>query len=508
MKKYPVPYALLTAMILFMLAAWPVLAQRPTPAAEAPVGPLPAPSITDHSIQLNGATLDYTATAGFERLTDDTGKPQADIFYTAYTKKGAADLSKRPVTFLFNGGPGSSSVWLHLGAAAPKRVRLADDGTPLPPPPEWVDNESTWLDATDLVFIDPVGTGFSQAAPGVEASRFYEVQQDARSIADFIRLYLAGNNRWLSPKFIAGESYGGTRGALLAGLLQSDYGINLNGLILISPVLDFGTFSSQLRGRGTDLAFAASVPSYAAVAWYHKRLAPELQADFRALMREVEQWSIQTYLPALVQGDALPADARDEIARQLSRYTGISADFIQLNQLRLTPGEFERELLRDQQLEISQFDGRFTFSSGRGGQYLDEIEPAFTSGFNDYLRAELKLSTDRRYEVLSGRISGAWNWGPGGLTGFLNVTDDLAQAMKQNPAMQVLVARGYYDLDVPFFGTDLALNQMGLAPDLQKNVTRSFYESGHTVYTSGAGREKLKSDVAATITAALAAANP
>jgi carboxypeptidase C (cathepsin A) len=514
MKKRIHPFVLLTvALILFQLVAvGPTLAQRPTPEAApstgAAVPPLPGPSITDHSIRLNGVTLDYTATAGFEQLRDDSGKPQASLFYVAYTKKGEPDPSRRPVTFVFNGGPGSSSVWLHLGAVGPKRVNLADDGQPLPPPPEWVDNESTWLDVTDLVCIDPVGTGFSETVPGVDAARFYEVRQDARSISDFIRLYLTDNHRWLSPKFIAGESYGGTRAALVARLLQTDYGIDLSGLVLISPVLDFETFSTQIRGHETDLSYALDVPSYATAAWYHKKLAPDLQADFRGLVSQVEKWSIETYLPALVQGDALPADSRTVIARQLSRYTGIPEIFIELNRLRLSPSDFRRELLRDQGLQISQYDSRFTISSGRGGQYLDELLPPFTSAFSDYVRAELKFQTDRRYVALSNRANGAWNWGPGGLTGFLNVTDDLAAAMKQNPGMKVLIARGYYDLDVPYFGTDYALNQLGLAPELQANVTRAFYESGHTLYTPRAGREKLKADVSAFITGAVRAVSP
>jgi carboxypeptidase C (cathepsin A) len=515
MKKRSCLNVLVAVLILFqVVAAGPALAQRPTPggtpAAEAPAPPPPAPSVTDHSIQLGGATLDYTATAGFEQIRDDNGQAQANMFYVAYTKKGELDPAKRPVTFVFNGGPGSAAIWLHLGAVGPKRVLLADDGMPLSPPPQWVDNESTWLDVTDLVCIDPVGTGFSQAAPGVDANKFYEVRQDARSIAEFIRLYVTANHRWLSPKLIAGESYGGTRAPLVARLLQTDYGTDVSGLVLISPVIDFETFSAQLRGHGTDLAYAVSVPSYATTAWYHKKLAPDLQADFQGLVRQVEEWSIQTYLPALVQGDALPPDDQATIARQLSRYTGISESFIKLNRLRMTPSDFRRELLRDQGLEISQYDTRFTFSSGRGGQYLDALMPPFTSAFNDYVRSELKFQSDRQYVALSDRANGAWNWGPGGLTGFLNVTDELAAAMKQSPAMKVLVARGYYDLDVPYFGTDYALNQLGLAPELRANVTRAFYESGHTLYTPRAGREKLKADVAVFITglATARASNP
>jgi carboxypeptidase C (cathepsin A) len=503
-------------ILLAQLAAAPILtdhsaAGNPTAAAPAaPISALAGPhlSVTAHSIGIGGSALRYTATAGVEQIEDDGGKIQADMFFVAYVRQNVPEQGKRPITFVFNGGPGASSTVLHLDAVGPKRVRLADSGAPLPPPPEWVDNPSTWLGFTDLVFIDAVGTGFSSATPNVPSSTFYQVDGDARSFAKFIRFYLTANNREASPKFIAGESYGGTRAVILARLLERDFGITLNGIILISPVIDFETLNTQFRdpGRSTDLAYALDVPTYTATAWYHKKLGEALQANLQGVLREVEQWSITEYLPALIRGDALPEEAQGRIARALSQYTGVSEAVIRANHLRLLPSVFRRELLQDRQLQVSALDGRIVFDPRAASQFTtDAIVSPLGPVFDDYAKRELGYHTDLTYETLSSRVGREWDWGPGGATGFLSVTDDLRQAMRRNGALKVLIARGLYDLTVPYYGTDYALNQLQLGMVLRGNITSTYYASGHMVYTSQVELEKLTADVSAFVANALTA---
>lgn len=357
---------------------------------------------------------------------------------------------------------------------------------------------------TDLVCIDAIGTGFSRATPGVDPARFYEVRQDAWSFAEFIRLYLTSHKRWLSPKFVAGESYGGTRGALLARMLQTDFGVDLNGLLLISPVLDVGTINTQMSSRSTDLAFALNVPTYAATAWYHRKLSPDMQTDLQRLVREAGQWSVNQYLPALVQGNALAEEAQARVAGELSRYTGISERFIQAHDLRLLPGDFREQLLDDQQLHVSRTDGRFALTGDNRADYVDQIISQFVTVMNDYVRTDLGFETDRHYEPVSDEVEEAWDWGPGGLAGFLDVSDDLSKAMQRNRSMKVLVILGYYDLDVPYFGTEYALNRLELEPELRANLTRSYYETGHVVYVSERGLAQLKADISSFMKSAVA----
>lgn len=492
-------------VVVFLLAVAPVLAQEhPSPAAPATAGV----SVTEHAISVGGTTLEYTASAGLEPVADDAGKVLASMFYVAYTAGGVEDASTRPVTFVFNGGPGAASVILHLDAVGPKRVQLAANDMPAGSQSAWIDNQSTWLKFTDLVVIDAIGTGYSRAAPGVPATQFYQVNGDALSFARFIRTYLAANHRERSPKFIAGESYGGTRGAVLAYLLPHQFGITLNGLILISPVLDFGTLNSQYGNpdRSSDLAFALDVPTYAATAAYHKKLRPDLETDLPRLLHEVEQWSTNEYLPALVRGDALPAEAQARIAATLSDYAGISAAFIRAHHLRLLPLEFRRELLGDQHLELGVMDGRIASDPHAAG--TDAAVGSLGPIFRDYAQRELAYGTDEPYVTLSGTVERQWDWRSSGLGGALNVTDDLRQAMELNPALKVLVARGYYDLDVPYYGTEYALNQLRLSPALSANLTRAYYETGHMVYTSEPALAKLAADAAALVASASAPARP
>ena len=479
--------------IACLLAAASVAAQGGPPGATA----AGAVSVTAHTIDVGGVPLDYQAAAGLEPIADDSGKVVANMFYVAYTKRGG-DVSTRPITFVFNGGPGAASVILHLDAVGPKRVVLTANSAPQASKSEWVDNQYTWLVFTDLVVVDAIGTGYSRSAPGVSAAQFYQPDGDALSFARFIRAYLAAAHRERSPKFLAGESYGGTRAAVLARLLPHQFGITLSGVILISPVLNFGTLNSEYGNPNlsSDLAFALDVPSYAATAAYFKKLRPDLGSDLPRLLREVERWSINEYLPGLIRGDALSEEEQAHIAAALSQYTGISETFIRAHHLRLLPREFRQQLLAEQHLVLGVWDARVAVDP-HGARRGAEAGLAPLGGvFRDYGERELGYATDQPYVTLSGTVQRQWDWQSNGLEGPLNVTDDLRQAMEQNPGIKVLVARGYYDLDVPYYGTEYALNQLRLTPAVAANLTRSYYETGHMVYTSEPMLAKLTADAA------------
>jgi carboxypeptidase C (cathepsin A) len=478
--------------------------------APAPAGAPAAPhlAVTTHSITVSDTVVRYTATAGEEPLTDRAGKPEAGVFFVAYVRQDVADPSRRPITFAFNGGPGAASVLLHLGALGPKRVPLLDHGVPPTPSTRWSDNPYTWLTFTDLVFVDAVGTGYSRAAAGVPDSTFFQPDGDARSFAQFIQRYVAATHRQASPVFLAGESYGGTRAIILARLLH-DVGIDVSGLILISPVVDFETLNSQYRnpGRGMDLAYALDVPTYAATAWYHKKLGPEFP-DLTAAVHAAERWAVTEYLPALVQGDALPAPAQERIAQALSQYTGIGEAVLRAQHLRLLPNAFRRELLSDQHLQISALDGRIAVDphAAHAASTTGLMAPLAVI-FERYANAELGYARPDRYRALSERVERDWTWGVRGPADVLDVTGDLRDAMQKNPAMKVLVARGYFDLTVPYYGTEYALSRLELAPALANNVIRRYYEGGHMLYTSQASLEKFTDDAAALIASATAPAH-
>jgi carboxypeptidase C (cathepsin A) len=484
----------------------------------------PGLSVTSHTIIAGGRTLAYTATAGTLPLRDGQGRVEASMFFVAYTERGAPDGTARPVTFAFNGGPGAASVLLDLGALGPKRVSFDANGLvasePAAEPSEGIratgspasqrtgapaaltDNDQTWLPFTDLVLVDAIGTGLSRAAPGVPAGRFYQVRGDAEAFAQFIHLYLRRFHRERSPVFLAGESYGGTRAAILARLLPRRYGVSPRGLILISPALDFGVLNAEFENpyRSTDLAYAMDVPTYAAVAWYHGRLAPEWTGNLTGLLGQVERWATDTYLPALVQGDALPEDARAAVARTLSAYTGISEAFILAHHLRVLPGAFRHELLAAQRLEVGADDGRVTFPPGAARQYgTGALLSALASVFTGYLRDDLRYRTATPYVGLSSAVVHQWNWGFGGLTGALNVTGDLRWALEHNPSLRVLVVQGRYDLVVPYSGTTYALRHLGVGPSLRSNVVQRIYEDGHMVYTTPAALRALAADARALI---------
>jgi carboxypeptidase C (cathepsin A) len=450
-------------------------------------------SVTEHECTVGGKTVAYTATAGLLELPSPEGKHRASVFFIAYVKNGVADRSKRPLTFSFNGGPGSSSVWLHLGALGPKRVEMDAEGMPLPPPYRLVPNEHSVLDLTDLVFIDPVSTGFSRPAKGVKAGEFHGLRNDVNSVGEFIRLYVTRNGRWSSPKFLIGESYGTTRAAELSNHLQRAHGMYLNGVILVSPVLNFLTTSFQ---TGSDLSYWLYLPSYTATAWYHKRLDGDL-ADWIA---EAEKFARTDYLLALAEGDGLAPAKRHEIAKRLARYTGLTPEFVLASNLRIGLSAFRKELLRADRRSVGRLDSRYkgiekeaAGSHPSGDHSMAAISGPYTATLNDYLRLELGYSSDLEYEIMANVHP--WKFDADGR--FVNVADSLRRAMSANRDLHVLYLSGYYDLATPYFAMDYTVAHLGLDETLRGNVTAAYYESGHMMYVRLASLAKMKADLAA-----------
>lgn len=450
---------------------------------------------TRHSITVGGVTIPYTATAGFIHIKNDTGKAIAKIFFTYY-KKEDTDPGKRPLTFAFNGGPGSSSVWLHMGGLGPKRVKVDDEGFASAPPYQYIDNEFSWLDKTDLVFIDPVSTGYSRPASGESAKQFHGYREDLQSVGAFISNFLDKYERWASPKYLAGESYGTTRAAGLSSYLQSRYRIFLNGILLISAVLNFGTNDYYV---GNDLPRALYIPTYTAAAWYHKKLAPALQANLAKALKESEEFALGEFATALLKGGWLTDAEKDRIAEKMAYYTGLSKTYCLQANLRVHESQFFKELRRTDGLTIGRLDGRFT------GRDLDDagetnsfdpsfanIDGCFTATLNDYLQRELHFKPESDYNIF-GRVS-PWNYN-NVQNQFLNVGESLRSAMATNPAMKVYVGAGYYDFATPYFTAQYDVEHMFLRPEQRKNVQFKFYESGHMYYIHKPSLQQFKKDV-------------
>lgn len=462
------------------------LAMDPTGLINSNSPNIPAPVVTKHSVTVKGQVINYTATTGYLQLKTEDGKPKANIFFTAYTRDGVTNKSKRPITYTFNGGPGSSSVWLHMGVMGPKRVLFTDNGDLLPPPYSYVNNDQTWLDKTDLVFIDPVGTGFSRAVTGEKESEYFGYVEDIQSMGEAIRLYSTTYERWNSPKFLAGESYGTTRAAGLSDYLQSKYKFYLNGVILISSILNMQTARFDI---GNDLPFPLFLPTYTATSWYHKKLPADLQAkDLKSVLKEVEAFALEEYHMALMKGSALTPAEYDNIVNKLHRYTGLSKAYIRQTDLRIDIHKFDKELRRDEGLTVGRLDSRYT-----GRDYNDvadrpEFDPSndgtisgpYSAALNHYVRAELKFKNDLPYEILGGRVQ-PWNYN-NVQNRYLNVAEDLRKAMARNPYLKVWVLCGYYDLATPYFAAEYTFSTMGLRPEQKKNVNFTYYESGHMLY--------------------------
>lgn len=443
------------------------------------------PSVSSHVIQANGVQISYKAEAGYMMMKDEEGKDQARVFYIAYTKDGLKNAALRPLTFSFNGGPGSSSVWLHLGALGPKRVLMTDEGESIAPPYKLVDNEYSWLSHTDLVFIDPMMTGFTRPAEGKDKKDFTGYENDIKLVGDFIYQYLGKSERWSSPKYICGESYGTTRAAGLSGYLQNRHGVYLNGLMLVSAIMNF---QASRPSRGNDLPYPLYLPTIAATAWYHGKVDKTQFPDLRSFLKEVEEFSLSEYTLALAQGDRLGGASLQNVINKLHAYTGCSTRFIEDANLRLYTGRFNKELLRDEGFTVGRLDSRF-----KGIDYDDagdsyDYDPSndrailgpYTTAINDYLRRELKVDIPITYEILTGRVR-PWSYSNVENT-FLNVSETLRESMTKNPFLKVWIANGYYDMATGYFATRYTVDHMYLKPEFKKNISLTYYEAGHMMY--------------------------
>lgn len=470
-----------------------------TPSSATPTPPPKEEfSETTHQTTINGQRIDYKAVAGNLVLKDEKGAPSANVFFVAYTRSDDKKSdNQRPLTFCFNGGPGSSSVWLHLGAFGPQRVQLPEQGEDVLPPYHLVDNEYSLLDLTDLVFIDPVSTGYSTAIPMDDAKKFHGLKEDAKSIAEFIRLYTTRYDRWESPKFLAGESYGTMRAAATASYLNDREYFFINGLVLISSILDFQsiTFSPS-----SDLAYLTFLPSYAAAAWYHQKLGPELQKkSLPQAVQEAREFVFGDYVSALFKGSNLQSEEKTKVAAKLSTYTSLPVDYILNRNLRIEDKDFREELLKSEHRLIGRFDARIKGVED-SAQYIsydpsfNAIFGAFTATMNHYLRSSLKWDQDSPYKILVNVAP--WDYSVPSME-YLNVANMLNDVKIKNGQLRVFVANGYYDLATPFFGTEYTVSHLGLPASFRNHLTMEYYEAGHMMYLHKPSLIKLKKDLTA-----------
>lgn len=494
MSRIPRLHSCVAAWLLALALALPALAQepaaRPAPAAQASID---APVVTRHAITLAGERLDYTASAGTIPLIDPSDKLLARMFYVAYSVADARD-GRRPVTFAFNGGPGASSMWLHLGVG-PKTVPLPEQGTALPHDSTLVDNPHTWLSFTDLVFVDPVGAGYSRAAHGVDESQFYDTVRDIDAAAAFVRRWLTRHGRWGAPKFILGESYGTTRAAALVNRLQDAEGIDPAGAILISSVLDFHTIAYD---DANVLPYVLALPAYAATAWYHRRLAGELAQ----VLRDAERWAMQEYLVGLSQGASLPQTQRERLIERLAHFTTLERAELEQRGLRVNPSRFGRLVLGPDAPRAGRFDSRVTTASASRPSRDGDTDPSFflvtgpwLEALVPYLRQDLNYPSELRYEYLSREANRSWKWRPPGAQGYLYVADELAEAMARDPRLRVFAAAGIYDLATPYLAQKYALDQMAIDPALREHLRFKTYRAGHQIYTDPESAMRLRDDV-------------
>ncbi|ART92823.1 carboxypeptidase C (cathepsin A) [Zymomonas mobilis] len=458
---------------------------------------------TEHSVSLNGKELHYKATAGTLTIRDDNGKPTASVFYTAYTLDTKNLATKnRPVTFFYNGGPGSSSLWLHVGSFAPVKVNTTDPVTIRPAPYSFGVNPDSMLDISDLVFIDAVGAGYSRPLGDTKGAAFWGVDQDARAFAKTIERYVNKNQRWSSPKYLFGESYGTTRSGQLVNLLQND-GMQFNGVVLLSSILNYG-----IRQAGYDHIYKAYLPSYAATAWYHNKLANR-PADLKSFLDQARAFAAGDYAAALEKGDLISDAEKNRVAQQMSIFTGLSPEFIKLNNLRVELGSFRKELLRDRHLTTGRLDARYTGidtePAGESPEYDasgSAVSGAFYALFRDYLGRDLGYQSDLDYRIsIYGQPGFNWDWKHKAPTGYFpqempDVAVDLSAAMRENPHLKILSLNGYYDMATPFFATEYDLSHMMLEPAQRTNISYRYYPSGHMVYLDPASLHQMKKDIA------------
>jgi carboxypeptidase C (cathepsin A) len=467
--------------------------KMPTPASEE------NSSETHHTIRINGDIIEYTVTTGTiilkEENVEEGEKQKASIFYIAYTKDNPEP--HRPVTFSFNGGPGSSSVWMHLGLLGPKRVLMSDEGKPVGPPYQLVDNEFSLFDQTDLIFIDPVSTGYSRTVPKEKPDQFHTVKKDIQSVGDFIRIWTTRNKRWTSPKFLIGESYGTTRAAGLAGYLHERHGMYLNGIMFISSILNFITAQFD---EGNDLPYILFLPSYTATAWYHHKLSDPLQADLEEAVSKARDFALNEYTLALMKGNSLRGEEQQQIIDRLAAFTGLSKAYIEGTNLRINIHRFCKELLRDQGLTVGRLDSRYKgFDRDSVGE-VHEIDPSYsatlgpyTSTMYDYLRSDLEYETDLPYEILTSLYQ-TWKYEEY-QNQYVNTAADLRHGFQFHPGLKVIVCNGYYDLATPFLATEYTFNHIPLPEEQQKNISMKYYPAGHMMYLHLPSLKQLSEDL-------------
>jgi len=459
-----------------------------------------SPAVTHHVINVRGKNIPYKATAGYLKMKDENQKLKTRFFYISYEREDVLDKTKRPLTFAFNGGPGAASAWVHFGAMGPKRIKMTHEGLVHPPPYEFVNNEFTWLDFTDLVFLDPIGTGYSIPEKDEDPEQFYGVEEDIKWAGDFIRLYISKNKRWLSPKYIAGESYGTFRAGGLSSYLQEKYAMDFNGIVLISSALNYITFDF---GSGNDLPYLLFLPSYTAVAWYHNRLDDELQKDLYKTLREVEDWVQNEYCVILMKGDSISKEERDKVIKKLARYTSLPEDYIDKCNLRVTASRFRKKLLEDERKVVGLYDGRLKAvdidpagESPKTDPSMFNIYSSCIATLNAYLRNEMKYENDMPYKPLCKIVGELWNWNSGfDKMGYVDVTQKMLNTLSYNKYFNIFFAQGYYDLCTPYFMARYIADHLGLAPELKDNIGLGFYEAGHMMYVHMPSRERLFNDL-------------
>ncbi len=502
-------------VVIALFVAPAIAQQRPGP----PPGPPPAPpetareeqtappsrvevataaeekiSQTSHVLRLDGRDIKYTATTGTLPIRLDDGKVAARMFFVAYTKDGE-DVKARPISFLYNGGPGAATIWLHMGSFAPRHVQMADDGFQPAPPFRLVDNEYSLVDATDLVFVDAIDTGYSRVVAGVNNAQFHGQTGDIRAFGEFMNSYLSAYNRWPSPKVLIGESYGTIRSAGLSQELQTRHGIELNGIVLVSALLTYQTLSPA---PNNDIAYAALIPTYTATAWYHKKLPADLQQDLKKTVNESRAFAFGEYAQALAKGNALGDAERKAMAQKLARYTGLTPQFIEASNLRVNSGRFRKELLRDKRLMVGRLDSRFTGLDLDAAGELQEFDPsntalqgAYTALFLDYVKNELKWESDLHYPT-SGNVR-PWTYDQ---NRYMDMTEALRQTMTKNPFLKVFVACGYYDMATPIGGIEFNVSHLAYDRQVTDRVSFGYYEAGHMIYIRPSAHKLLKQDIA------------
>lgn len=492
-----------SALILLNL---PVHAEDNKKAAKAPPVDAPIVNTTQHKGKFNGQNIKYQVVAGDTYLKDDKNQPKASIFTVAYTRTDIKNTQKRPLLFVFNGGPGSSSVWLHMGILGPKRVKLPSDAERVGAPPYNMEhNGLSILDKADLVFIDPVGTGYSRPLGDHKGKEFWGVKEDAKSLAQFIRQYVRQHNRWNSPKYLAGESYGTTRAGALVKELQEVWGpLDLSGVLLISSIVDFQTGDFT---PGNDLPYVTFLPTFAATAWYHNQLPNKSQwPDLETFLQEVRQFALNEYATGLLKGSLLSEEQTEKLINRLHQYTGLKTRYIRQSDLRVSEFPFMKELLRERGKVVGRLDSRYLGEDESIVADRFEADPssyaidgAYTALVNQYFASDLGVKRQQNYHILSADVFRNWNWLYGRSArsqGFINVTPFLAKAMRQNKDFRIFVANGYYDMATPFFATEHSMNHYGIDSD---RVTMKYYHAGHMMYIHQGSFEALAADIRAFI---------